>query len=454
MESKFYLDDEAAARVESGHRQMMKFSDSDPIRMSVFADQVFDDLAWMNDESLAVARMSLQPGATKQMNGKMYVLNQNHRWTLPKDGQATQSPSRSPGAQQKNAKQNGKPQSPASKAQDRRKSQMESRSDSKRYLQVDVEASTHGGVTDAARVGVPAFEVPPPPKHIPRIPNLQGAARQAEERFASKYEKDPEKCTKQALDLFRALSEAKGDTSITFGTDDVKALSTDWNSNELEENLSKRSYNRATLNTALHQTANAVTKRAFLKHLDTLPEGAEVMVTVGGCGAGKGFAMKKVPEAIRYKNRASAVWDSAGDQNATENPWILQECQKRGLTASFVYVHADPKQSWAGSYGVVKRAQDESDGRMVDARVFADSYAIGAKNHQKFYEQNKNNRSANFVFLQNGADIKRLPGIPRESLELDRHELYDFAVQTVIEDETIPEHIKIGALAGRGIWSD
>src|SRR5262249_17451605 len=140
----------------------------------------------------------------------------------------------------------------------------------------------------------------------------------------------------------------------------------------------KRAKNRATLNLALHQTANAIAKRAFVQHLNTLKEGDEILVTVGGCGAGKGYALGNVPEALAMKDRSKAVWDSAGDQNATENPWIQSEAEARGLKVNYIYVHADPYSQWAHpERGVVKRAADPKDGRMVDAYVFADSYAIG-----------------------------------------------------------------------------
>ena len=37
-------------------------------------------------------KMSLQPGTTKNINGKTYVLNENHRWTLPKEQIQAQQP--------------------------------------------------------------------------------------------------------------------------------------------------------------------------------------------------------------------------------------------------------------------------------------------------------------------------------------------------------------------------
>lgn len=307
----------------------------------------------------------------------------------------------------------------------------------------DVTSDKNGdGVTDAARVGVPAMEVPPPPR-IGRMPNLDPHERAVEDAFISHFESSPDKVASQFLEVVRKSGEPP-----TFGTDDAKVLTDAWSDPDPET----RATNRATLNVALHQTANAIAKRAFIDHLDTLKEGDEIMVTVGGCGAGKGFALKNNPDALELKNRSKAVWDSAGDQNATENPWILAEAEKRGLKVTFAYVHADPKTQWADpNRGVVKRASDPKDGRMVDAKVFADSYAIGARNHHAFHQANKDNPNARFVFLDNTGKPKQIDGVPKEALDLDSDELAAFA-EAEVEKSQAPDRVKRGALIGRRIW--
>ena len=260
-----------------------------------------------------------------------------------------------------------------------------------KYYHPDVEHDSNGdGVTDASRVGVAAHVVLPPPA-VPRLPNLTPVERAAESKFASDLEKNPKKMAED----FRAMVYASKNPT-TFGTDDAKMLAKEWTG----EPGGERSVRRQTLNTALHQTANAVAKRAFLDHLDTLKPGDGVMVTVGGCGAGKGYALGNVPLAQKLAGEAKAVWDSAGDQNATENPWIQKEAEKRGLKTTFVFVNADPRVSWADpNRGVIKRANNPGDGRMVDAMIFADSYAIGAKNHAAFAEKNKGNANARFLYI-------------------------------------------------------
>lgn len=300
----------------------------------------------------------------------------------------------------------------------------------------------------AARVGVPADEVPPPPP-VPQLPNLTPYERAVEKDFMDAYHKDPDGMAAQ----FREIVKQSG-SPPTFGTDDAKVLTDKWAHPDLP--LEQRAANRAMLNTPLHQTANAIAKRAFLQHLDELKPGDEVMVTVGGCGAGKGYALKNVPEALEMKNRSKAVWDSAGDQNATENGWIQKELEKRGLKGNYVYVHADSKTQWADpNRGVVQRAKDPKDGRMVDAKVFADSYALGATNHQKFFNENQNNPNANFMFLDNtSSKPSKLSGIPEEALKINRKELSDFAINTVKNNPDVPPHIKKGALMGERIWEN
>jgi len=298
------------------------------------------------------------------------------------------------------------------------------------------------GVTDAARVGVPAMEVPPPP-NVGRVPNLTPHERSVEDAFMKHFQSDPDGVSSQFLKLVKSMGDPP-----TFGTDDAKCLTDAWSHPDPDT----RANNRATLNVALHQTANAIAKRAFIQHLDTLSKGDEILVTVGGCGAGKGFALKNNPDALAMKSKAKAVWDSAGDQNATENPWILKEAEDRGLKVNYVFVHADPKVQWADpDRGVVKRAADPKDGRMVDAMVFADSYAIGAKNHHAFHQANKDNPSASFVFLDNTGKPKQIPGVPKEALELDSASLAEFA-QSKVKESSAPERVKSGALVGTRIW--
>ncbi len=312
----------------------------------------------------------------------------------------------------------------------------------------DVEDDGNGdGVTDVARVGVHAMEVPPPPP-IGRLPNLTEHERAVERAFVEHYENNPDQVANDFREVIKA--DTKPGDPPTFGTDDAKKLNDSWSHPDQDT----RANNRATLNLALHQTANAICKRAFLQELDTLSPGSEILVTVGGCGAGKGFALGKhgPPEVQGLKKNSAVVWDSAGDQNATENPWIQKEAEARGLKVTYAYVHANPETQWAHpERGVVKRAGDPNDGRMVDAKVFADSYALGARNHQAFYEKNRDNPNAKFVFLSNVGKPQLMDGIPKEALSIDRTKLADFAVGA-LKTADAPDRVVKGGSMGERVW--
>lgn len=490
MNSPWKLSNEQLFVVEQEHRELMaqQAVPIEPIRLSqdsahlrAKAENIAEALietfghadaeayfagAFLTAQADQLLRMALQPGTTKNVGGTTYVLNKNHRWQNAEQKQQSQ---RSPAQKQSRSQ---RPQSPAPKETRREKKPPASDYVKTGDYKPNVEADSDGdGVTDAARVGVPAKQTPPPPKKLPRIKGLKGKQKAAQEELSGQFEKDPRQMSQKVRKLFHeiALDKAKekqaeaekelgrpvplGRIIPEFGTDDAKSLSKYWAGSELDKDPEKRAENRSTLNIALHQAANAITKRGFVDELDTLPKGSNILVTVGGCGAGKGYALKNVPEAVKLKNKASVVWDSAGDQNATENVWIQQEAEKRGLNVTYFFVNADAQNQWANpKLGVVARARDTKDGRMVGAKVFADSYAIGAKNHQKFFERNQNNPNANFMFVQTGKDIYEIPGIPKESLSLDRKELEDFAVKTIKDQNDLPARIREGALQGQEIW--
>jgi len=314
------------------------------------------------------------------------------------------------------------------------------------------------GVQESARVGVPARAVPAPPK-LPRLPNLTDDEKAIEARAIEIFEKDPDGVANQYMKMVEASGNAK------FVTDDAKLLFPDYTpKGKTPEEVAA---NRARHNILLHQVANAIAKRAFVKKLDELAKLADddprksVLVTSGGCGAGKGFALKKGPSEVQDKVSAmGAVWDAAGEQNATENPWIVEECRKRGIKATFVFVDSDPSKTWDGPWGVVKRAATpppDGEGRMVDARLFADSYALGAKNMKAFMDKEKDAKDVDFIVLNNrGAPPPKLEKeIGKEALSLNADALYKDALKAVEEGGAAPtEAIKYGATIGKRIWQD
>lgn len=313
----------------------------------------------------------------------------------------------------------------------------------------------------AARVGVPGDQVPPPPAEIPRLPNLTPEERAVEHSFASAYEKNPDG---MAADVIKALADRKiGDAPNVFGTDDVKALFASWaGTKEIgadgKATLSQETKDfRSLYNTSLHQTANALAKRAFVKYLDDvvskLPEGERnVLVTAGGVAAGKGYAISQVESVNSMAKVASVVWDTAGEQNSTELSWVAKEAGARGIKMTAVYVHADPASVWENpDRGVMQRAAKI--GRMVDARLFADSYTHGARNFAAFQEKHADNPNVSVAILDNskGAVPVRLDKMPEHVLKADPEELYAKSVNALARTN-VPDTVKRGGSSGTRIW--
>ena len=262
----------------------------------------------------------------------------------------------------------------------------------------------------ASRVGVPGKVVPPPPKKLPRMKNLSPEEAMIEKCMNEIFESDPDGAAKHFLENFAAKD------NWVFETDRAKEMLPGWSRPDLakegkgEPTNPERADFRGRYNALLHQAANAIVKRAFMSRLDEIakmPEGQRtILVTSGGVAAGKGMALKGLPGLAKS---VQATWDAAGEQNATENEWLMEECEKRGIKPTFMFVAADPIKTWQG---VVDRAKGQ--GRMVDAQLFADSYATGARNFKDFYEKNKG--KANFFF---GALDKDDNGKPLLDPELD-----------------------------------
>lgn len=164
--------------------------------------------------------------------------------------------------------------------------------------------------------------------------------------------------------------------------------------------------------------------------------------------SGKGSALAAQPDLA---TSVAATWDAAGEQNATENEWVLEECRKRGIKPVFLFVHADPKKSWPG---VIERAKGI--GRMVDAQLFADSYAVGSKNFADFHKKHKD--EASFVFGKfkgRGEPAEIVDEMPKEALELDAQQIYEFASQYTDEKKSqLPDFVYDGATIGRRAWAE
>lgn len=324
----------------------------------------------------------------------------------------------------------------------------------------------------AARVGVPGDATPPPPK-VPRLPNLNPQERRVEESFASAYEADPDKYVDKLIEEMAA--GRVGDDVNIFATDEAKMLDSTWfNDNTYEKNpdgtlklndkgkpilTDEAKSNRGLYNTALHQTANAIAKKAFEKYViekvASLPEGdprRTILVTAGGVAAGKGYAIENAPEVAEKQSLAGAVWDSAGEQNSTEMAWVQAIAEKHNIPTAYAFVHADPTGTWGNpKRGVMQRAAEK--GRMVDARVYSDSYDLGAKNFQKWADSVQGNPLHEVFYLDNnrGATPERVPAMPESALTQDREKIYAASLEA-LKTAPVPDYVKEGGSAGARIW--
>lgn len=241
----------------------------------------------------------------------------------------------------------------------------------------------------SANVGIPNNVEPAGGWYpIPLLLDLSHEERAVEAAFIRMYQSAPAEL------VARFLEKVLDPTKQIYETDMAKELFPGWMKEAdfkalpTEEKDKVRAF-RAMANRALHQVAHAVVKQAFLARLDAIRNDplAQVVVTVGGCTAGKGCLgaiadqdpkLKSVLERVAAHG---ATFDAAGEQFATDNPWILRECQKREIPVTFVYVHND----------VINQIEDNFQravliGRAVEGRDFVGSYLDGASNMTNFME--------------------------------------------------------------------
>ncbi len=216
---------------------------------------------------------------------------------------------------------------------------------------------------------------------VPRHQRLSKSERKAETAFADWVQDDPERAMNNAMAMAHALGSAD---QPMFEVDAMKRLLPDYGAGKDPASDTERAF-RLTQNHALHPTAVALARLGFMKRLDELaalpPDHPrrQVLVTNGGCGAGKSELDNAVKNGLGAKAMFGATWDAAGEGDAYENTWILQAARKRGIKVVFGYAEADPTTRYQG---VLERAA--SKGRVVDVLTFINSYVDGADEMKRF----------------------------------------------------------------------
>lgn len=256
--------------------------------------------------------------------------------------------------------------------------------------------------------------------------SLSPAAREVYDRFKAVRDRDPQAAARA---YGEQVASAPKNNNV-FSPDDAKMLSKDY---------AASAENRALYNVAVHQTAHAIAKDAFIQKLDELARGPEgnrtVLVTAGGCAAGKGYALGSLEETRSVASQVGAVWDSAGEQNSTDLSWIEKETSARGITPIYAFVGAQPEDTFARS---LERAAET--GRVVDERLYYDSYAIGARRFADFVQSNPDRQ---YIFIDGrGTPPKLMSEMPR--VPVPTWGQFKSTVDRIVEQHNPPAHVRTG----------
>ena len=216
---------------------------------------------------------------------------------------------------------------------------------------------------------------------VPRFEMLTSTERAYETAFADAVQADPEHFVAGA----ELLAHDERLAADVFEVDAMKRLSPGYGTGKKPADATEFGV-RAESNHALHPTAVAVARLAFLKKLDalmTLPDSdpkKAVFVTSGGVAAGKGELagiVKRQLSDIPF----GVVWDAAGEGDALENSWVLAASRSRGIKTVFGFADNDAKEKYRD---VLERGAIS--GRVPDVMTYAKSYVEGAKNMRAFLE--------------------------------------------------------------------
>ncbi|MFO0724182.1 MAG: hypothetical protein U1E65_10395 [Myxococcota bacterium] len=214
---------------------------------------------------------------------------------------------------------------------------------------------------------------------------------------------------------------------------------------------------RAESNIPLHMTATVIARLALVQALDDLAADKSIpadkktlLITCGGCAAGKGTSLTKAGETVPQVKTASLVYDTDGETSGVFNKFAMEEALKRGIKPIFLYVHADPKDAWGRVYSRAAQV-----GRMVSEEPFLDSHVDSPRNFQEFHAAHKHDKDVTFLIIDNskGGKPELVSELPSYCLTYDRDELRNVIRQQTDTAQVDPHAQKI-ARRSRKIWHD
>lgn len=317
---------------------------------------------------------------------------------------------------------------------------------------------------------------------VHQIPNLNPTERIIEKEFASAFQAHPRRMVREFLkmvrrgggnviepdnakllsprfarpDLMKQIADAQAQIQAFGGFHTaVAAAETERLELTIAKAKSEIKRSRAESNIPTHMTATAIARLTLVQMLEDLAKDTSIpadqktlLVTCGGCAAGKGTSLTKAGELVPAVKTASLVYDTDGETSGVFNEFVLAECRKHGIKPTFLYVHADPVQAWDRVY-----SRADQVGRMVSEEPFIDSHVDSPRNFDKFFRQHRRDKDVTFVIIDNskGGAPELVSELPPSALSHNRDELRH-VIRKKTDTANVDPHAQKIAQRSRRIW--
>ncbi len=317
---------------------------------------------------------------------------------------------------------------------------------------------------------------------VHQIPNLNPTERIIEKEFASAFQAHPRRMVREFIkmvrrgggnviepdnakllcprfarpDLMAQIAESQAQIQSLNGLGTAVAAA---EIERLELTIAKAKTeikrSRAESNIPTHMTATAIARLTLVQMLEDLANDKSIpadqktlLITGGGCAAGKGTSLTKAGELVPAVKTASLVYDTDGETSGVFNEFVLAECRKHGIKPTFLYVHADPVQAWDRVY-----SRADQVGRMVSEEPFLDSHVDSPRNFNEFFLRHRRDKDVTFVIIDNskGGAPELVNELPASALRYNRDELRH-VIRQKTDTANVDPHAQKIAQRSRRIW--